>query len=156
MKKAIIAAILLVLPSASFGQSMYRCGVITVMSAEESGKRISLVLDSAVVARTSKWTPGNGEPPLSVARAASIALAWATERYKRYDSVGIRELSLAQFNCWSLSDHWYYRVEFAPIIDGNRLLGSGNWAAVPMDGTVVAPIETRVSADEPLEGTNAD
>jgi hypothetical protein len=112
------------------------------MSTEDNGKRIELVLDGAAVAKTQAWTPTSGEPPLSVSKAAAAALAWAKVRYERYDTVKITELSLKEFSCFSLLDRWYYHVEFSPIIDGNRLFGPGNWAAVLMDGTVVGPKET--------------
>jgi hypothetical protein len=151
MQKLLIVCTLCAVPVAALGQSFYGCGSTPVVSTEDKGRRIELVLDGAAVAKTPTWTPTKGEPPLSVSKAAAVALAWAKVRYKRYDSVEITELSLKEFSCSSVSDRWYYQVEFAPIMDGNRLFGSGNWAAVLMDGTVVGPIETTMSSNKSLE-----
>jgi hypothetical protein len=131
----------LLLASAAQAQLRGSCGATPVLSTEDNGKRIELILNGDQVAKTAKWDPTKGEPPLSVSKAAAAALAWAKVKYKRYDSVQITEISLHQYSCSELDEHWYYRIEFAPMMDGNKLFGSGNWAAVLMDGTVVGPVE---------------
>ncbi len=114
------------------------CGKTAVMSATGAdGRKVELVLDSAIVERTPKWSPGAGEPPLSLTRATKAASAWAKKRYSRFDVVEIREVSLTSLGCTSSRNHWYYVFDFAPIMDGNRMYGSGNWAAVLMDGTII-------------------
>ena len=153
MHKLLIVCTLSALPISVLGQSLHGCGPTPVVSTEDKGRHIELVLDGAAVARTPTWAPTKGDPPLSVSKAAAAALAWAKVRYKRYDSVKITELSLKEFSCSSLPDHWFYQVAFTPIIDGNKLFGSGNWAAVLMDGTVVGPIETSMSSNKSLERT---
>ena len=153
MHKLLIAFVLCAAPLTALAQAPFSCGSTPVVSTEDNGKRIELVLDGAAVAKTPKWSPAKGEPPLSVSKAAAAALAWGKVRYKRYDSVEITELSLKQYSCSRLSEHWYYQVEFTPIMEGNRLFGSGNWAAVLMDGTVVGPIETSMSSNKSLERT---
>lgn len=153
MHKLLIVCTLVTLPVAASAQLKETCGKTPVVSTEVRGKRIELILDGAAIAKTRTWTPASGDPPLSVSKAAAAALAWAKVRYKRYDSVRITELGLKEYSCSQLSNHWYYLVEFSPSIDGNRLYGSGNWAAVLMDGTVVGPIETSVGPDKSLERT---
>jgi len=117
------------------------CGKSSVYgTTDEKGRKIELVLDSVAVQRGPGWSPGtNKEPPLSIAKASRIALAWAKGKYTRYDSVEIREISLVPYSCSMSQDHWYYRIEFTPVIDGNRAFGMGNFAAVLMDGSVVGP-----------------
>jgi hypothetical protein len=133
-------AIVLLSLTAANAAAQTECGKHSVMSTEDDkGRRIELVLDSAKVAKTPRWTPGDGDPPLSLARAVTAALAWAKERYKRYDSVTIREIALVEYSCSSVTGRWYYRVDFMPMMEGSRLLGSGNFAAVLMDATVIAP-----------------
>src|SRR5687768_4050307 len=121
------------------------CGKHSVYgTTDEKGRKIELVLDSTALQRGPSWSPGTGvEPPLSVAKASRFALAWAKAKYTRYDSVEIREIVLASYSCSISQDRWYYRIEFSPIIDGNRVFGMGNFAAVLMDGSVVGPTASR-------------
>jgi hypothetical protein len=126
------------------------CGKMSVMSVtEETGQTIELILDSAAIEKAPTWSPGAGNPPLPVSRAVEIANAWAKSRYARFDSVEIREISLKSLGC-SSPKGWYYVFDFVPVIDGNRAYGSGNWAAVLMDGTVVGA--TRAGAAENAGG----
>lgn len=127
------------------------CGLTPVLSAEQDGKRFQLVVDSAHVQKTPAWNPSKGDPPLSFAELVTAAMAWAKERYKRYDSVTIREITLVEYGCSRMQDRWYYRVDFSPVMDGKRLWGSGYFAAVLMDGTVVGPTESQVSPNPSLE-----
>ena len=89
--------------------------------------------------KTPKWSPGEGEPPLPISQVVAIATKWAKGKYTRYDSVKIRSIDLDERGCGSLKGHWYYIVNFTPVIDGNAVFGSGNFAAVLMDGTVIGP-----------------
>jgi hypothetical protein len=103
--------------------------------------------------RAPRWTDLNSEPPIALIKATQIALQWAKLEYHRFDDVEINEINLRKSYCSSLSDTWYYVIDFAPIIDGNRILGSGYFAAVLMDGTVVGP---KRSKQEPLEPQDRD
>lgn len=117
------------------------CGKHAVFgTTDEAGRKIELVLDSAAMQRTPAWSPQKGEPPLSVFKASRAALTWAKAKYTRYDNVEISELMLTSYSCRGVPDRWYYRVQFTPIIDGNRVVGWGNFVAVLMDGSVVAPV----------------
>ena len=110
---------------------------------KDDGTRVELIVDSALVEKTPAWHPGQGEPPLSLARAIEIGAAWGKDRYKRFDSVEIREISLRSMGCSALRDRWYYVVDFTPVMDGNRMFGSFNWAAVLFDGTVIGTTEAK-------------
>jgi hypothetical protein len=121
------------------------CGKMAVLSTETGNKRIELIIEENKIAKTPAWNPTMGEPPISVAKASAIALAWAKNRFKRFDSVMIREIALVEYTCASQSSRWYYRFDFVPLMDNNRVYGSGYWAALLMDGSMIQPIEKVVT-----------
>ena len=108
----------------------------------DSGEERTLVIDSSALERTPKWTPGSGNPPLSVAKATEIALWWSKKHFARFDSAEIKSITLSNPGCFSTSKHWFYVFEFEPVLAGNRMYRPGNWAAVLMDGSI---IETKSS-----------
>lgn len=130
--------------SISFQACAMDCGAFPVMETHgRDGTKVALVIPSSVMTKTSKWSPGKGEPLLSVGKAADIALKWAREHYKRFDSVEISEIQLNGRGCWGTEGYWYYQVTFTPIMDGNQLWGAAYFAAVLFDGTVVEPTSSK-------------
>lgn len=116
------------------------CGHHAVISTTlDDGTEVGVFLTEAQMARAPEWSPGEGEPPLSVAKAVEVATKWARQTYTRYDDVRIESIGLNGYGCRRARENWYYVVHFTPVIDGNRLYGGGNFAAVLMDGTVVGP-----------------
>ena len=116
------------------------CGRHAVLSTTlDDGTEIGVFLPEEQMTRAPRWTPGQGGPPLGIAELVDVATAWALHTYTRYDDVRISSIGLNSRSCGALRESWYYVVHFTPIIDGNRLFGGGNFAAVLMDGTVVAP-----------------
>lgn len=140
---SLLPILLLVLSCCS--QSARACDDTPVMTGtKEDGTKVELILNSKQVAKTPAWRPGQGEPPLSVARAIQLGSTWAKGHYKRFDSVDVERISLQSFGeCSNAQTHWYYVLEFTPVMDGNRFFGSFNWAAVLFDGTVVGATETK-------------
>jgi hypothetical protein len=118
-------------PSVAFG-----CDDRPVMTTTDpDGNTTELFIPDDRLNKAPRWMPGQGEPPLPVSKAISIAQAWAGKAYSRFDSVRINEVTLARAGCGE--GQWYYRLDFSPVVDGNVLYGSGYWVAVLMDGTVV-------------------
>ncbi len=117
------------------------CDGALVSTLTDDGKRIALKVSEEEILSAPKWKLSDGEPPLSISQAYQAAMEWAKDKYKRYDSVKVWSLELKGYNCSTHRDRWLYVVEFQPIIDGNRLFGSGNWAAILMDGKVIGPVE---------------
>ena len=76
---------------------------------------------------------------MSVSEAFRKVQAWSETEYARYDSVSVREIALTKLSCSWVQDLWYYRIDLIPVFDGNQIWGSGNFAAVLMDGTVIGP-----------------
>jgi hypothetical protein len=119
------------------------CGEHAVYgTTDQQGRKVELVLSSAAVEKGPSWSPGESEPPLSISKASRIALEWAKRKYSRYDTVEIREIVLVPYSCSIAQNRWYYRFEFTPVMDGNRMYGVDNFAAVLMDGSVVAPVRS--------------
>ena len=118
--------------------SDYSCGSHPMLTTtREDGSKLGLVILPDQIASTPEWTPGTGEPPLALSKAVQLAEQWAKNEYKRYDSVQVRNITLSEYGCPEQKRHWYYTVYFAPVIDGNVLFGSGYFAAVLMNGSIV-------------------
>jgi hypothetical protein len=130
-----LAALALALADRAFA-----CGDYAVFSVKtEEGAEIGLYLPAEQVAKTPEWEPGQGEPPLPLTAAIDAALQWAKTKYAKFDSVGIRDVELRPASCGSDSKRWYYIFNFSLYLDGSALFGSGQFAAVLMDGAVVEP-----------------
>lgn len=102
------------------------------------GTQHAIVVSGKKIENTPSWTPGSGEPPLSLSDAISKALAWAKKTYTRFDNVLIEDIEVRRYGC-SSQNRWYYLVAFAPVIEGGSVRGIGYFAAVLMDGTVIGP-----------------
>lgn len=120
------------------------CGDHPVMTTvKEDGTAIGIVITDEQRSRSPTWNIESGEPPLSISKAVAVAKAWGKKTYTRYDDVRIHGVSLSSIGCYSAKDKWYYLVNFSPIIDGNAIYGSGYFAAVLMDGTVIGPVPVK-------------
>lgn len=118
------------------------CGDSAVLSTtKRDGTKVGLVITSEQIDNGIKWNPEQGEPPLSISQVHRKVQDWAKTEYSRYDRVEIREIALTKLGCSLVEDYWYYRADLIPIFDGNQMWGSGNWAAVLMDGTVIGTTE---------------
>ncbi|GGC05785.1 hypothetical protein GCM10011352_34980 [Marinobacterium zhoushanense] len=106
---------------------------------KDDGTQVGIFISQEQIEQTEEWRPEDGEPPLKVSSAYKIVQEWGRQQYARYDGVNVRELSLKKYGCSDVINRWYYIVDLNPVIDGNGLWGSGNWAAVLMDGTVIGP-----------------
>ncbi len=88
----------------------------------------------------SKWSPADGSPPLAVNKALEIGSAWIKKRHpdvKQFDS---SSLSFVRAGCCVSGDErWFYRIDFQPVVSGQRMYGGQFIAVVLMNGTVVEP-----------------
>ena len=125
-----------------FSTAACSCEDLAVISMQkDDGTRVGLVVPSESLKKAPKWIPDNGEPPLSISEARTTVLEWAADKFTRYDSVEISEISLRKSGACSGGEYWFYIFDLRPVIEGNSLWGSGNWAAVLMDGTVIGTTE---------------
>lgn len=122
----------------------FDCGKVPLLSTtKEDGSKVVLLASEEQFMQAPTWAPGKGEPPLSVSRAVQIAEKWAKNEYKRYDTVKIESIHLTEFGCIRRNGYWYYTIHFSPVIDGNVLHGSGHFAAVLLNGTVIGPTKQK-------------
>ena len=117
-------------------------------SVRDDGTELGLFL-SKEIAATPSWVPQGDEPPLSIGNALTTALAWGKQTYARFDSVEIEPVPLQRYGCSELHDKWYYVVNFWPYIDGAAIYSSAHFAAVLMNGQVIAPRVSNRSTREP-------
>lgn len=103
-------------------------------------KKIVLRVSESQIEQASSWTIKDGEPPFSISQVYQAAKTWVKDKYSRYDDVEIDGIRIQPHGCSMHNNKWLYVVDFNPTIDGNKLWGSGNWAAVLMDGTIVGPV----------------
>lgn len=125
-----------------FSSSAIACGEHPVMSTtKDDGAKVGIFLSSSAVEQTTHWQPDEGEPPLSISDAYRLVKEWAEHEYSRYDTVRIDSITLREYGCSTVRNRWYYLLDIRPVIDGNELFGSGDWAAVLFDRTVIGPRE---------------
>lgn len=138
--KALILGLLCVLGLDLWSAYGFECGRMAVHSVIiDDGKKLSLFMSEEQFDPTLEWSPGQGEPPLSISKATKLALDWAKNKYSRFDSVGIWSIAMYRYSCFTSKEHWFYIFNFQPIIEGAKLFGGAHFAAVLMDGTVIGP-----------------
>lgn len=109
------------------------------MVSNNEGVTYAVYLSESQLENMPSWNPAAGEPPLSLSEAYRLAMDWAGERYAKYDSFEIDAIALKPISCHPYRDRWYFKVEFEPRFDGNRVYGIGNYAVILLDGTVIGP-----------------
>ena len=120
------------------------CGDHPVMTTtKDDGTAVGIVITDDQRRKSPTWNIESGEPPLSISKAIAAAKVWGKKTYTRFDDVRIHSVSLSSIGCYSVKDKWYYLVNFSPIIDGNAVYGSGYFAAILMDGTVIGPVPVK-------------
>ncbi len=89
-----------------------------------------------------KWTPASaGPPPLEIAKAAALGEAWLRKRHPDVKQFAISSIALrpqASFGS-EVADGWFYRLEYQPVVAGQRLWGGRFVAVILFDGSVVEP-----------------
>ena len=137
MSRLVIVLILVLFSGESIAS---RCDDLPVLTTERrDGTKVGLFIANDQFANAPDWSPDSGDPPLSFSEAHRLAMEWAKTTYSKYDEVSVREISLTNRFCSSTDKRWYYIFDFTLVFDGNVFLGSGNWTAVLMNGTVIGP-----------------
>lgn len=119
----------------------FECQDLPLMQLRtQDGANIRIYALDELMDRTKTWDMDRrGDPPLPLSRALAIARNWAEKTYKDADEVRIGRISLHERRCGFARGRWYYIFDFDPVQDGKLLLGTGHFAAVLMDGTVIGP-----------------
>jgi hypothetical protein len=88
------------------------------------------------------WTPSSsGSPPLPIAKAVELGEGWLRKRHADVKQFAVSSVALRPQSSsgQDIVDGWYYRLEFQPVVAGQRLWGGQFVAVVLFDGTVVEP-----------------
>ena len=86
------------------------------------------------------WSPGSGEPPLSITAAIESARASVLASSSDLKSLEPDRISLNFRDAYGGNPgFWYYDVAFSPTVAGRRALVPGIGAVVLLDGSVVEP-----------------
>ena len=88
------------------------------------------------------WTPtSSSPPPLAIAKAVELGEAWLLKRHSDVKKLAVQQITLkSQAESSSgAAEGWFYRIQYQPVVAGQRLWGGEFVAVVLLDGTVVAP-----------------
>lgn len=91
-----------------------------------------------------KWTPASdGPPPLTIKKAVELGETWLRKRHSDIKKLVVHQVALkTQAGSGpDVTDGWFYRIEYQPVVAGRRLWGGEFVAVVLFDGTVVVPRE---------------
>jgi hypothetical protein len=113
-----------------------------ITSKLDDGTTIGVLVSESQHKKAPTWSPGRGEPSLSIARVADIAEKWAKAQYRDYESVKIQTISLSEFGCYGAPKYWHYTVHFIPVKGGKPSFG-GHFAVVLLDGTLIGPTKVK-------------
>jgi hypothetical protein len=90
--------------------------------------------------RVPDWQPDRPGPPLSIARAVSLAKRAAQRQRPKFSEFKVSSISLQGMNCSPvIPDKWFYVIHLDPVVDGQPMAGEGFWEVVLTDGMVVPP-----------------
>ena len=104
-----------------------------------NGGHADLIIPDSAARSAPPWTPGRGEPPISVEHVVTIASTWAAAHHAPFDELRISAITLNGLPCTGKDVPWYYRVDFDPVLKGEVLHSSLHFIAVLMDGSIIEP-----------------
>jgi hypothetical protein len=86
------------------------------------------------------WNPSDRPPPLPISTAVTTGETWIKARNPEIKQFELGAVTLSRVTWPSeFADRWYYRIEFNPIVAGQRLYGGQFTAVILFDGSVVEP-----------------
>ena len=85
------------------------------------------------------WSPA-AAPPLPMGKALEIGEAWLRKQHPDVKQFAVASITLKPREAAEgAGERWFYRLEFQPVVGGQRLWGGHFVAVVLFDGTVVEP-----------------
>ena len=99
--------------------------------------RIALYLDTDEIDAIPEWRPGDGPPPLSLARVIELLQAYI-ERTPRLKGGQIHEIEFKPIHNLESKNRWYYLAQLHSKASGKRL---SYYVAVLADGKIVKAIQ---------------
>lgn len=134
MKRLLLLLSLLIFTQYTYA---YSCGDTPLIQSEKDGVKYGVFISTEAILKTPEWQPSSQEPPISVSQAVNIAQSQGQTLFPKYDKIRVRAININPYHCLYGKSYWYYLFDMSLEIDGNELIGVGNWVAVLMDGTVI-------------------
>lgn len=136
----LIAPALLLAILASPVAPMERAEIVLRTTHSSDGAVFRTVITPDQAKPVPAWEPDEGHPPpLDMDLAIKLARDAVKLRHPNYDEYRTWQIEMGRIG-WSYNDRWYYVIGFRPIDDGMPLYGTGFFATVLMDGTVIDPV----------------
>ena len=137
----ILVLLLSIVPFIAHSNSNF-CENHTPISTETmDGEKFGLVIPGSKIRKTQAWSPEEMvSPPLTTYGVYALVNDWAVYNLPKFDGIEIRSMELLKYACRSINsdkEYWYYIVEYYPLLDGNKMLGSNNYVGVLMSGEVI-------------------
>src|SRR5215471_17395527 len=125
--------------------------ILRDMTGADCVRQVFAITEEAA-SKLPQWSPTKDLPPLSIAKATTLATEWVTKQHPKFDSVELRSIELEKVGWGRYPNRWYYLLQFDPVIEGRKFFGGELLVAITMDGTVVPPrSETVKSAAMPCQ-----
>lgn len=121
---------------------------ISLISCNTGKKKFQFEIPSTRLQATPTWVPESEALPLSPNEAIRIGTPYAREQRPRFDAcVCIRIAIMSITHHSTKSGHWFYHLEFVPVMDDRTYNSDRIPVVLLLDGTVVEP---KVTESEPL------
>jgi hypothetical protein len=137
MKTILIAFISIVVAASTWAQP----DVVSLSHVTSDGKTTIHKITASEAQKLPEWDPESGKPaPLELSTAIKLGKEWMKKKNPKMDDFTVGSISVEKVGYGSIPNRWFYKVEFDPIVGGQKLFGSQFMAVVLMNGTVVEPI----------------
>ena len=121
-------------------------GVVLSDITDAKGNRLQYRTDTNTLARTSDWSPGAQDPPLTITAVTRIAIEAGKRRLPKAEDIAIQFITLRKSDSYGGDPpkkitRWYYKVSLSPIIGGETYFRGSSIIdiVILLDGTVIEP-----------------
>lgn len=111
-----------------------------VKGKRSDGGLVELYLNFDIIENTPSWNPHNlDSPSVSIVDAIGYFEMWADNSHND-ENFEINSIKLSRYGCYKSIDKWYYLIDYARLVNGEKEFEVGNWVAILLNGAVVTPI----------------
>ena len=136
------AVLVLLSASSAFASPSDSSGLISLFEIRRpDGTGVEYPVPKKRLLEAPGWTPGQGEPPLTIGQAVEIAEKQASDIPR--ERIQVTQISLATRLAPDNTYRWYYSIEFYDRGKlGEALPPTLSRVVVLLDGSVVNPVES--------------
>lgn len=108
-------------------------------ATQEDGTHFKFEATAQVVAKTPEWD-GNGEPPLALTKAVSLATENLKKKYPAFAQFELRAVGLTRIYNGNIKNRWYYHLDFNAKARVNETDATKSMTVILfLDGIIVQP-----------------